>query len=408
MKLKTLFCLILITLAAVLSLTAHAQIFSVIHNFTGKGEGSFPLAGLTLRGGKLYGTTEEGGIGGINGYGTVFEMTPSGDSSWSTFPRFFLNGSDGSYPEARAIFGPDGHLYTTTIQGGSFGLGSVIELTPGAEPCRAAKCFWTEKVIYEFQSGADGAFASGDLLFDQQGNIYGTTSSGGLFGYGTVYELARSGDTWTKTILYNFAGQPDGFGPLGGVIFDGNGNLYGTTARGGSTDYGTVFELSYSPGAGWTETILYNLSFANGGLPWGGVIFDQSGNLFGTTSGYGPEDGGTVFELTRSGNGWNYQFLAIFAGRVECGPLTSLTMDAAGSLYGTTQCDGANQLGNVFKLTKTDNGWTYTSLHDFSGFDGSDINSNVTIDSGGNLYGTAWMGGPPPYGGPGTVWMIKP
>jgi uncharacterized repeat protein (TIGR03803 family) len=269
----------------------------------------------------------------------------------------------------------------------------------------------------------DGAFPEhGDLTFDQAGNIYGTTSAGDMQGAGTVYELTPSGSGWTEKVIYPFTGGQDGEYPYAGVIFDKAGKLYGTTyvgghlalqcnSFGGSYGCGTVFQLTPS-GSGWTENVIYD--FQGGGSdgfsPIAGLIFDQSGNLYGTTSNGSSEYGGTAFELSPSNGAWIfsplYSFIGSFFG--ACGPYANLVMDAAGNLYGTTYCSGGYAFGSVFKLTPSSPTWIYTSLHDFTGGnDGRWPISNVTFDASGNLYGTA-SGGLGCSGACGTVWEITP
>jgi uncharacterized repeat protein (TIGR03803 family) len=196
------------------------------------------------------------------------------------------------------------------------------------------------------------------------------------------------------------------------MAFDNAGNLYGTTYFGGTTNNGTVFQLTPS-GSGWTEKVIYNFQDGTDGrYPYSGLIFDGSGNLYGTTTDGGTGGGGTIFELSPSGGGWTYAVLYSLPGPAgdSCGPAWALTMDGPDILYDTTQCDGKNSLGNVFKLTNTNGVWTYTSLHDFAGGsnDGQYPASSVTVDSSGNLYGTAFSGGTGTAcgGGCGVVWEI--
>ncbi len=171
-----------------------------------------------------------------------------------------------------------------------------------------------------------------------------------------------------------------------------------------NSETGSVFKLSPS-GGGWTEQVIYSFQGgSDGAYPTGGLIIDQSGNLYGSTNKGGTGGGGTVFKLTPSGGGWNYSLVYSFTGNTSCGPFAPLSMDTAGSLYGTTFCDGANNLGNIFKLTPSGGSWTYSSLHDFGGSDGAYPYSNVTIDAAGNLYGTASGGGM----GVGVIWEITP
>ena len=401
-------CLVLATvflLLAIASPTAQAQ-FSVLHTFTGGGDGGNPEAGVTYRGGTLYGTTSAGGTG----YGTVYETFRSG-SNWFTLPIYLFHGSDGANPAARVVFGPDGHLYGTTMAGG-IAWGVVFDLIPPLTVCKTANCSWKENVLYRFPYGSDGAVPGyGDLTWDQQHNIYGTTVYGGAGpGYGTAYELTCSGNNCTDLILHGFSG-PDGAYPENGVIFDPSfSNLFGTTSQGGVHSDGEVFELT-AFGNEWLETNAYNFQgAADGRYPFAGVVMDASGDLFGATTDGGMSGGGTVFELTPSGDTYSFILIYSFTGQLgnECGPWASLTLDTnTGDLYGTTKCDGVNGHGNIFKLTKVGDTWIYTDLYDFmGGNDGANPISNVTIDptDGKTLYGTASGGGSQNVG---VVWMIK-
>jgi uncharacterized repeat protein (TIGR03803 family) len=314
------------------------------------------------------------------------------------------------------MFGPDGHLYGTTYSGGINNGGTVFQLTPPLSLCKTANCStgsWTQKVLHKFGDAFDGFDPeSADIAFDPQGNIYGTTLYGGSTA-GVVYELQRSGNTWTENILYSFLGQPDGQIPAGGVIRGNNGNLFGTTVLGGQNNFGSVFEVTNVPGVGWVESILYSFQNAGDGQqPSAGLVMDQSGNLYGATPmGGSGAGGGVIFELSPSGNTWNYQVIYTLP-KFACGPQASLSIDTSGSLYGTTYCDGAHSDGNVFKLTHTGNGWQYLSLYDFTGgADGWRPVSSVAIDTDGTLYGTTQWGGNMscnPGQGCGVVWMIEP
>jgi uncharacterized repeat protein (TIGR03803 family) len=232
--------------------------------------------------------------------------------------------------------------------------------------------------------------------------MYDTTAAGGT-GNGVVYEMTKSGSSWSEQPIYAFSGTPDGAAPYAGLISDSAGNLYGTTTAGGTFGQGAVFEVSPNGGGGWTEQVLYSFTGgSDGSFPTGGVIFDQSGNLYGSTNKGGSGGGGTVFKLTPSGGSWSYGLVSSITGTSGCGPFANLSFDGAGNLYGTTLCDGANNAGNVFKLTSSG---TYSSLHDFTGgSDGGYPRSNVTFDTAGNLYGTASRGG----NGVGVVWEITP
>ena len=359
----------------------------------------FSTAGPTMdANGTLYGTTEYGGIGSCYvGCGTVFAVRRT-DSGWQGHIIYEFNGEDGGPPRSRVIIGPGGLLYGTTIGGGGGGqctvwgpgCGTVYSLTPTLSGPAV------ETVLYRFQGASDGSGPNAEVVFDQAGNMYGTTTYGGDYGLGTVFKLTRSGSEWTETAIYSFTGGLDGESPFTPLTFDAAGNLYGTATAGGSGGQGTVFELSPS-GDGWTETTLYSFTGGNdGGLPYGGVVFDGAGNLYGDTSDYGPPgDAGTAFELTPAGGSWVFTLLAGFpyyggGGQgTSPGPHASLARDQEGNLYGTTFLDGPLQGGTVFKLARNGSGWTYTDLLNSR----DDPSSNLIFDRQGNLYFTAYGGG---------------
>jgi len=404
MKLKTAL-LSVITVVAWFCPAAPAQTFTVIHKFRETVDGAGPVGGVTMKGDAFYGPLVIGAGGSGSG---IYQLRKQG-STWISTALANLGGQVSS----RVAVGPDGHFYGAAEVGGTCSYkGYVYQLLPPLGICKTAQCRWAEKDLHYFGCGSDGAYGQqGDLAFDQQGNIYGTTSQGGDWNLGTVFELERSGNDWTEHVLYSFFGFPDGTLPVSGVIFDKSGNLYGVASQGGTMNSGTVFELSYD-GVEWTEHSIHN--FEIGEKPLAGLVQDASGNFYGATWGGGSGGGGTVFELSAAGNSWNYQLLYSFSGQSGCGPRAALTLDNSGNLYGTTSCNGANSLGNVFKLAKTGNGWVYTSLHDFTGHeDGAKPFGNVTIGADGTLYGTALNGGSfykqcYNNGGCGTVWMITP
>ncbi len=296
---------------------AQAQTYTVIHNFSGP-EGAHPSAGLTRdQAGNFYGTAG----GGSADYGAVFKLVNRG-SGWTVTRLYsFTGGNDGESPLSPVTIGPDGTLYGTTIGGGytggdycwDGGCGVVYNLKPAPRAPASALAPWTETVLHEFTGypydGDQPVY--GRLIFDQQGNLYGTTQFGGNNGdFGIVFELTPSGNGWTENILYNL-GLPTN-GPLSGVVMDSAGNLYGTTADGGA-----VFELSPG-GSGWMMTILHTFTGGNDGdLAYGGLVMDQIGNLYGASSGGGSGHGGVVYELSPSGGGWTYRSLTLRRG----GPL---------------------------------------------------------------------------------------
>jgi uncharacterized repeat protein (TIGR03803 family) len=397
---------IVIALTMLGARTAQSQTFTVLHTFTGGTDGELPEAGLTLdAAGNLYGTAS---AGGSSGSGTVYKLTHRGTGWTFSLLYSFAGGNDGATPIARVIFGPNGTLYGTTEYGGNCAstCGTVFNLVPPSTVCKAVLCPWDEKVIYRFQGGVgDGSRPGyGDLVFDRAGSLYGTTILSGANSSGIVYELTPSSGSWTENILYNMTSD-SGVYPYSGVIFDHAGNLYGTAFEGGPDSiYGTVYELTPS-GSGWTENTLYNFQeVTDGSSPYGGVIFDSSGNLYGTTSNRGPDGAGTVFKLTPSNGTYTFTVLHSFAG--NDGPYGGLTMDAAGNLYGTTYGDGVHDYGNVFELSPSNGGWSYTDLYDFTGGnDGGYPFGSVAIDADGNLYGTTAYFGTHGYG---VVWEITP
>jgi uncharacterized repeat protein (TIGR03803 family) len=255
-------------------------------------------------------------------------------------------GSDGSNPEARLTFDQAGNLYGATVEGGSGGSGVVFELmapaTQGGE--------WTYSALHSFpQDGGDGSAPAGDLVFDQAGNLYGTTSSGGGVNFnGTVFELEAP--AWTENVLHSFApGGGGNSGPQAGVTFDQSGNLYGTTYGGGSRDQGTVFELTPSGGV-WTESVLFNGGGHASNLS-GDLIFDKSGNLYGTGTG----DGGALFRLQNQGGSWKEAELDLDSASGPRGPVAGLAFGKLGTLYGTSYGGGVSQdcrggCGTVFAV----------------------------------------------------------
>jgi len=241
--------------------------------------------------------------------------------------------------------------------------------------------------------------------------MYGVNTQGGTANFGNVYQLSKVGNGWIETPIYSFQGQLDGAYPTAGVIVDSDGNLFGTTAEGGSHGYGTVYKLAHVNGT-WTETVLYSfqnsLSTCDGQGPTG-LTMDISGNLYGSSNVNGMNwcTGWSVFKLARSGD--TYSFRVLYStehGAYQCGPEANLTLDANGSIYGTTECGGNFGKGSVFKVAFNGVDWGYTSLHDFNGTDGLAAGeSGVTFAPDGTLYGTTRLGG---LQNKGTVWMIKP
>jgi len=292
-------------------------------------------------------------------------------------------------------------------------------------------------VLYSFCLGGgdctDGANPDAGVISDAAGNLYGTTKFGPNFG-GTVFELTQGPDgIWTETVLHSFCYSqencPDGQEPEAGVIFDAAGNLYGTTVYGGANNEGVVFELMPAADGSWTEKVLHSFVFdgKDGVVPYGGLVLDAAGNLYGTTAVGGIRNGGTVFELIPGPDGnWTEKVLHSFEepGHYQAGPFGGLAIDASGNLYGMTwgggivsgncapSSGGSSGCGRVFELTPGANGkWSEKILHRFRGSpDGGNPSAGVTLDSVGNLYGTTYYGGTGPCGaiGCGTVFRLTP
>jgi len=400
--------LLLLTASAVTP--AQSQTFTVLHEFSGGPDGYQPQDGPVMDSrGNLYGTTAKGGIG-YYAYGVGFKLSKV-HSSWilSSLTEFGHD-EDGYYPYAGVTFGPDAAIYGTTGAGGigcgGNGCGTIFRLTPPAEIPRNVFSPDSRTVIYRF-SGPDGQSPLGKFIFDHAGNIYGTTSNAGPRGAGTIFQLTQNGGQWILTTLYAFGDGPDGGQPWGELVMDGDGNLYGTNAQGGGLCFcGVVFELSPSAG-GWNYQVLHAFVPAvDGGWPRAGLTIDAAGNLYGTTSDGGPNGGGTVFELSPVSGGRNFNIIYALSGGSGDGPAGKLLLDPAGNLYGTTQLNGAYNQGSIFKLTPQDGGWVYSSVHEFMVDEGgSEPKGNLLMDSSGNLYGMTSYGGR--YGG-GTVWELTP
>jgi uncharacterized repeat protein (TIGR03803 family) len=367
---------------ATLSQPAQSQTYTVIHNFTGIGsDGANPYAGPTLdRAGNLYGTTY---LGGSSGNGSVYRLSANG-ASWTYISVYSFRGVlDGSGPAFGSLaIAENRGLFGTTESGGYFGTAFAI-----------CKCPERERVLHSFGPQPDGEEPVGGVVLDPAGNFYGTTLLGGTYGNGTVYEAKRSALNWSESVIYNFTGGDDGTSPPAGVSLDPHGNLYGTTSMGGVNGDGVVYELSRS-GSSWTQTVLYSFQGLDDGQnPVGGVILDQGGNLYGTTFDGGINGGGTVYELSPSQGGWTFTTLYSFTGGYG-GPYNKLTFDAKGSLYGATNGEGAYGFGSVFKLSPSNGSWTLTDLYDFpGGSNGAVPYGSVAVDSEGNVFGTTAEGG---------------
>ncbi|MBZ5573944.1 MAG: hypothetical protein LAO09_18930 [Acidobacteriia bacterium] len=389
---------------------AWSSSYKVLHSFSGRLARN-PSSGLVLdKAGNAYGTTSAGGFHGGKG-GTIYQL--SSKTGFSVIYGF--SGPDGLQPQGNLAIDAAGNLYGTTVYGGAFktgcnnqGCGTVFRLSP---PTNGDA--WTQTVLYSFSGGDDGSNPQAGVMLDSAGNLYGTTEFGGDLGFGTVFELSPGpGNTWSETVLYGM--EQGGAGPLGGLVLDQSGNLFGTTCCLGPEKGGTVFELSPQFDGSWTYTLVYAFDGFNGSQdgigPEAGLILDAAGNLFGTTAGGGKFGFGTVFELTKNGGGWTESVLYSFAGGSDgATPQAGLVLDASGLLYGTTFAGGTGcgtqGCGTVFALTPSQNEWT-ERLFRFpaDGHLGLQPASPLSLDENGHLYGTTTRGG----SGVGVIFKITP
>jgi uncharacterized repeat protein (TIGR03803 family) len=328
----------------------------------------------------------------------------------------FYNKQEGEFPDAALVFDKAGSLYTTTYGGGSGG-GTVIELSPTQDGK------WSKKILYEFTGHKDGGNPLSGLIFDQAGNLYGTTVEGGDLsgcngvGCGVVFKLTPKGGNWIESVLHSFAGGKDGAQPYAGLVFDAAGNLYGTTTTGGGLGNcnggfgcGVVFELSPNRNGGWTEKVLHRFTGGkDGASPWDVPNIDGAGNVYGTTlyggnfnSGCNVSGCGVVFRLSPNQSGdWTEKVLHTFTGAKDGGyPRAGLIFDAGGNLYGATSYGGnlshchPSGCGVVFRLSANESGeWSEKVLHEFTGEDGEAPDASLTFDAAGSLYGPTAFGG---------------
>jgi uncharacterized repeat protein (TIGR03803 family) len=418
------------TLILTFASSAFAQTYKVLYNFGVSGahcysahicDGAVPSAGLAFdSNGNLYGTTQYGGYECfIGGCGTVFELTPSGGGSWTERLLYAFQGcnnQDGGTSTAPVVI-RGGNLYGTA---GSYGVdcfagGMVFELMPNpAGP-------WRELIIdnFGFISPTFSCPCPG-VTFDSTGHLYGT--AGGFSShdpFGAVLELGHvSPFNWYQLLPHVFLGGSDGSGGNGPVVLDPAGNLYSTTEQGGTNLVGDVFKLASAMSRfGWVETQLYSFrGGADGAYPTAGVVFDTTGNLYGTTTQGGTAGAGTVFKLTPNPDGtWSESVLYSFQGGSDASaPNSTVTFDAEGNLYGTAG-GGAYGHGAVFKLTRSGDQWTESVVYSFTGgLDGDSPSGGVILDSTGNIYGTTQYGGAyptcndgPPFCG-GVAYEITP
>jgi hypothetical protein len=392
---------LVVALATIHAGTATAQQPQVIHGISGLPGYNFSAGGLVSdAAGNLYGTTELGGTGNCKlGCGTVFELTP-GASGWSfNIIYSFTDGPDGSSPTTGVAFDAKGNLYGATYN-------TIYRLSP------ATGGGWTETTLYTFTGKADGWYPAGPLVTDAAGNVYGAAEYGGSLvgacspsGCGVVFKLSPNSDgSWTETVLYTFTGGSDGANPLGGVTLVGQ-NLYGATSLGGTladcggTGCGVIFKLSPAS-AGWKEFVLHSFSGGwDGGRPFGTLVADSSGNLFGTAE-Y------VAFELTNSSGKWQEKVLHRFVKDSVGYPASAVMLDATGNIYGESDSSYCSTFisncGVVYELSNSVSGWGVSASYRLGQTNPSGY---LLLDSAGDIFGI--VNGPSETGSSG-VFEITP
>lgn len=375
--------------SALLSRPATAQTFKTLYEFTGGLDGGGPWGTPLLSGTTLYSTAFNAGSSTAGRYGTIFQYFVN--FSVGTYLYDFLGEpNDGSAPMAGLVTDGYGDFFGTTTQGGTNSYGTIYEISG-----------FTEYVLYNF-AGHDGKTPEGPLLMDAVGNLYGTTTNGGANDSGTVFAYSAFG---SLVQLYSFGNSKyDGIAPACGLVFL-KGLLYGVTTEGGQFGYGTIFSVNVKTKA---ETVLYSFQGKrrDGGTPVGGLVADGQGNLYGTASVGGSARGNTGDGVIFTWNIRNQQFSVVhtFVGPDGTQPLAALTPDGQGNFYGTTFAGGANGYGTVFKYNVAAS--TLTTIYSFAnGTDGAYPYGGVALDALGNIYGAATQGGDHNWG---TLFEIMP
>jgi len=326
--------------------------------------------------GNFYGTTYSGGA---SGYGTVFKMTSAGVL---TDLYNFETGAHGCHPNAGLVLANSGNFYGTTTYCGANGAGTVFEITPAGKLT----------TLHSF-SGLDtnGSLPTAPLVQATNGNLYGTTSNGGSYGHGTVFEITTGGNFSTVYRFCPETGCIDGSQPAAGLIQASNGNFYGTTQLDGAYDEGAVFELT----PGGKLTTLYSFckekNCTDGRLPEAGLVQGRDGNFYGTTYSGGTAYDGTIFKITAAGE---LTVLHSFCSQTGCAdgywPYDRLVQAANGSFYGTTYTGGAHNEGTVFAITPTGK---LTTVHSFDFNDGGLPEGGLVQSTNGDFYGATTFGG---------------
>jgi uncharacterized repeat protein (TIGR03803 family) len=364
----------------------------VLYSFKGSPDGAAPKTPLIAHTATDSMTTFEGGDS--NNDGTVVGLAQK-NGKWTESVLYTFRGGaygDGSGPTGISTFPAGSDYIVTTEDGGTSNNGTVVALAPNSSGP------WTETFVYSFGGPPDGATPVGNSIVDKQGNVYGTTEAGGTNGTGAVYRMQPKASSYSESILYSFQGGTDGENPYDGLIMDKKGALYGTTYVGGTTGSGTVFKLM-PKGTGYTESILYSFQGApsDGSRPTAGVCGAPKGLLYGTTEEGGTKDVGTVYKLTPSGNTYKETVLWNFGSVSGDGayPYGGVLVDKKGVIYGTTLeggAGGSSGPGTFYTLTPSSG--TYKEVvYSFTGANGANPYAGPSVDSKGNLYLTTDAGG---------------
>jgi uncharacterized repeat protein (TIGR03803 family) len=328
--------------------TPTGWVHTVLYSFTGGADGGEPYKGVTIdRDGNLYGTAVTGGSGSCEGgCGVVYKLTNSGGTWSQTVIHAFTGGYDGSGPGARVTLDWSGNIYGMTPTGGAYGLGTIYKIR---QDNRASDL----KVIHAFTGGADGATGSAGRMILRHGRLYGAATAGGTYGSGVVFELTPRGvGEWNFRALYSFRGQPDGSFPYGALLFDRLGNIYGTTYYGGANGIGAVYQLSPRAIGEWEESVLYSFQEgSDGNSPISNLVADNVGNLYGTTS-EGGLGRGTIFKLSPVGGKWMETVVHAFEGPPDGGfAYNGMVVDRFGNFYGATVHGGDDDDGAIYQFT---------------------------------------------------------
>ena len=394
------FACVVIAMVACFVNTSWGASESPIYSFTGGLDGADPASQLIFDvAGNAYGTTV---TGGSSSCGTVFELTPSGGGHWQqTVLHSFNCFDEGKNPYGGVTMDAQGNLYGTTVAGGSNGVcsgdgcGVVFKLTHSGGS-------WSETVLYSFGDSPDAAGPGGAVVFDSAGDLLGTSPDGGAFAEGTIYELSQSNGHWTERVIHDFTGGADGgIGSLGPLLADAFGNFYGVTELGGTAGFGTVFKLAPASEGAWNFSTVYTFQGQpDAAFPYGGLVADPHGNLYGTTYYGGANGAGAVFRVgPGAGTGpWHSAVLYSFQGNADGGnPTSTLIFNPAGKLYGTTSAggDAGCDCGVIFSLTPVSNNrWREAVLHTFGTHpDGAFSYYGLAPDGAGNYLGTTAAGG---------------